>query len=315
MMHFSYPSHMNFRHLRAFATIVDAGGFVHAAARLNLSQPALSRQIDALERELHIPLFDRIGRGVKLTSEGEDLLRYARRLLTDVAAFAERASALKGGEAGLLRVGAPPAMIEGVIADFLAQYARRHPSVEVVLVEGGGVNLVNLLEKGDIHLAIVTAGYSRFQEQALYPIRVVAVLPEGHRLSRRPSIELTDLAQQSLLLLSRSYATRELFDAACQVANLRPRVLLESAAPQAIIALTKTGYGVGVVYSTVRFPVGVRAIPIVSRGFSIGSRTVAAWNSQRSFAAYAEIFVKELAAFVKRNYPGHEIVRRAPPLA
>ena len=64
---------MNFRHLRAFVAIADNGGFARAAARLNLSQPALSRQIHALETDLGTPLFDRIGRRVKLTSQGEDL--------------------------------------------------------------------------------------------------------------------------------------------------------------------------------------------------------------------------------------------------
>ena len=61
---------MNFRHLLAFTTIADTGGFARAAARLNLSQPALSRQMQTLEAELGVPLFDRIGRRVQLTSEG-----------------------------------------------------------------------------------------------------------------------------------------------------------------------------------------------------------------------------------------------------
>lgn len=65
-------------------TIVDAGGFGRAVARLDVSQPALSRQIRALEAALDVQLFDRIGRRVQLTSEGEDLLRRARQLLTDV---------------------------------------------------------------------------------------------------------------------------------------------------------------------------------------------------------------------------------------
>ena len=86
---------MNFKHLRSFVTIADAGGFARAANRLNLSQPALSRQIRALEIDLSVRLFDRIGRRVQLTSEGEDLLRRSRRLLAEADSLGERARMLK----------------------------------------------------------------------------------------------------------------------------------------------------------------------------------------------------------------------------
>src|SRR5258705_13978413 len=96
-------SGMNLRHVLAFATIADAGGFARAAVRLNVSQPALSRQIHALEAELGVPLFDRIGRRVKLTSEGEDLLGRSRRLLADAESLGARARSLKTGQTGILR--------------------------------------------------------------------------------------------------------------------------------------------------------------------------------------------------------------------
>jgi LysR family cyn operon transcriptional activator len=72
---------VDLRHVRAFVAIADAGGFARATARLHLSQPAISRQISALEAELGVRLFDRVGRRVHLTSEGEDMLRRGRRLL------------------------------------------------------------------------------------------------------------------------------------------------------------------------------------------------------------------------------------------
>ena len=137
-MHNRYHTCMNFRHLRAFAAIADAGGFARAAVRLNLSQPALSRQIHALEAELGVPLFDRIGRRVQLTSEGEDLLGRSRRLLADAESLGERARSLKTGQTGILRIGATPQVIENLLADFLAGYGRRHPGVEIHLVEDGG---------------------------------------------------------------------------------------------------------------------------------------------------------------------------------
>src|SRR5215475_3973892 len=120
---------MDLRHLRAFSAIVETGGFARAAAQLNLSQPALSRQIHALETELGVPLFDRIGRAVQLTSEGEDLLLRSRHLLTEVESLGERARALKAGQTGVLRVGTTPQAIESLLVDFLACYQARHPGV------------------------------------------------------------------------------------------------------------------------------------------------------------------------------------------
>src|SRR5215472_7258093 len=133
-----YQAGMNFKHLRAFVTIADAGGFARAANRLNISQPALSRQIRAMEIDLSVRLFDRIGRRVQLTSEGEDLLRRSRRLLAEADSLGERARMLKGGESGILRVGATPQVIENLLAHFLMRYRRRHPGVEIHIVEDGG---------------------------------------------------------------------------------------------------------------------------------------------------------------------------------
>src|SRR5918996_4933792 len=113
---------MNLRQLQAFVSIADAGGIARAGTRLNVSQPAASRQILALEAELGVRLFDRIGRRLRLTSEGEDLLRQSRRLLLEADLLNERARALKGGETGILRVGATPMVIETTLSAFLAQH-------------------------------------------------------------------------------------------------------------------------------------------------------------------------------------------------
>ena len=117
------------RQLQIFITIAEAGGFASAQSRLSLSQPAASRQVQALEGELGVLLFDRVGRRIRLTSEGEDLLRRSRLLLPDVEALSERARALKSGQAGTLRVGASTQHIEAVLADFRPHYRQRHLSV------------------------------------------------------------------------------------------------------------------------------------------------------------------------------------------
>ena len=112
---------MNLRYLRTFVAIAEAGTMARAGARLNVSQPAASRQILALEAELGVRLFDRIGRRLRLSSEGEDLLRQSRRLLMEAELLNERARTLKGGHTGILRVGATPMVIENTLSPFLSQ--------------------------------------------------------------------------------------------------------------------------------------------------------------------------------------------------
>jgi DNA-binding transcriptional LysR family regulator len=268
-----------------------------------------------LEYELGVPLFDRIGRRVQLTAEGEDLLRRSRRLLGDAEALSERARTLKTGQTGLLRVGATPMVIENLLADFLTSYRRRYPDIEVRLIEDGGAQLPGRLERGDVHLAIMPASDQGFQGRLLYPMHLVAVVPEDHPLSGRPLLEIKELADEALLLLRPGFAALVWFEAACHMAHIEPHVLLHSAAPNTVVALAKSGYGISIVPSQMRIArEGVRAIPLVHRRASIGRWAMIAWDPQRFLAPYARKFVEELQASVRRAYPGRDLTRRAPPL-
>ena len=305
---------MKLHQLQTFVLIAESGGFARAQQQLHVSQPAASRQILALEAELGVPLFDRVGRRVKLTSEGEDLLRRGRRLLQEAESFGDRARALKSGEAGTLRVGCATQNIENVLADFLPRYRRRHPSVEIDLIEDGGARIPERLERGDIHLALISAGDEDFGRRALWPGHVLAVVSPRHRLAGKNVLEITELADESLLLLRRDFASRGWFDTACHIARIKPRVILESAAPHTLLALARTGNGVAIVPSNVHIPGSVRVLPLVHRGASIGRWTVIAWHQQRYLAPYAEQFIDELVAYCRLNYPGSEFVKHAPPL-
>src|SRR5215813_8675616 len=290
---------MNLRYLKTFVGIAESGSIARAGTRLTVSQSAASRQILELEDELGVRLFDRVGRRLRLTSEGEDLLRQSRRLLMEADLLSARARALKGGQTGILRVGATPMVIENTLSGFLSHYQLRHPGVEVHFVEDGGLRLPSRLEQGDVHLAMVVP-YDRFANRLLFPVLNLAVLPGKHRLARRRVLDVAELADESLLLLHRSFGSREWFDSACNIAHVRPRVLLESAAPHTLIALAEVGYGIAVVPSTVVVPDGVRAVPLVEQGTPIGKWFSIAWDPQRVLAAYAEQFVDELVAYRRR---------------
>ena len=129
---------MDLKRLRTFVTVAEQGSVSKAALRLHLTQPALSRQIRDLQAELGIQLFDHVGRGLVLTSEGEQLLGECRNLLAHAKSFDERAQLLRLGDKGVLRVAASPVQIEAVLSTFLHRYGRRYPHVEMKLVEAVG---------------------------------------------------------------------------------------------------------------------------------------------------------------------------------
>jgi DNA-binding transcriptional LysR family regulator len=305
---------MELRHLRYFTAIVEAGGISRAAAHLRMTQPALGRQVRDLEHELGVRLFDRVGRRVQLTGEGEDLLRRCRVLLADAESLLERGRALASGTTGVLRVGSTPHTLEAVLTPFVARFRRSYPGVDVHFTEDGGPRLLDRLERGQVHLAITAFGDERFASRALFPAVATAVMPATHPLAKRKTVSVTDLAELPLLLLHRDFGTRQWFDAACQADRLRPRVLLESAAPQTLVALAGIGYGIAIVPSNMVLRRGVRASPVMHRGVVLGGWLGASWHPRRFLPPFGEAFVDALARFAQRSYPGRDVVRRAPPL-
>jgi DNA-binding transcriptional LysR family regulator len=224
-----------------------------------------------------------------------------------------RADALKKGESGILRVGATPQVIESTLADFLGRFRKLCPRVDVQLVEAGGADLPERLDGGDILLALMAVDDDRFAHRLLYPAYGLAILHRAHKLARRRTIEVAELADEPLLLLRGGFASRAWFDVACSAAHFRPRVLLESAAPHAVIALARSGYGIAIVPSTVDIPQQhVHAASLVQRGATIGRWLRVAWDPQRLLAPYAQRFIDELVPYCRRRYPGRALTHRFP---
>jgi DNA-binding transcriptional LysR family regulator len=154
----------------------------------------------------------------------------------------------------------------------------------------------------------------RFRYRLLYPVHNLGVLPKGSRLARGRELEVADLAEERLLLLHRTFGSRQWFDAACDVAHIRPKVLLESAAPHTLIELTRVGYGITVVPSTVRVSRDLPVVALVQRGAATGRWLTIAWDPQRSLPLYGEEFVDELVQYCRRDHPGRDLIRRVPQL-
>lgn len=145
---------LNLRELNAFKAIVDSGSLGRAAEALNLTQPALSRIIKRLEDQLGVPLFERHQRGVSLTEYGARLEPFANLLLSESQRAVQEIEAMRGLEKGVVRVGAVVSALGHLVPTAVEQLLRKWPGLQVHLVEALSEDLINMLVKGDIDLAL-----------------------------------------------------------------------------------------------------------------------------------------------------------------
>jgi len=300
---------MELRHLRYLIGIVDAGSMALASRRLHVSQPTLSRQVRDLEQELGVRLFDRVGRTLRLTVEGRELVARSRHVMAEAEALKARGTVLGGSTAGVLRVGAPPQFIEAGMPGVLQAYQRAHPAVEVQLSEDGGRRLITRVEHGGLHLAVgMLRGAEHLASRLLYPLRVLAVMSRGHRLASRRGLTIDDIAREPLLILASGFQTRQLFDEACQGREADLRIVLESQSPQSLIALAAAGRGLAIVPSVVPLArARVAIVGLVHRERPLGSWGQVIWHPQRYLPPYGEAFIDTLVRYTKRSYPGHDL--------
>ena len=309
---------MELREVRTFVAVADLGSVSKAAEVLHVTQPALSRQIANLESELGLKLFDRVGRRLLLTSEGAQLLQHCRGLLNYSQAVREQADGLKRGDAGMLRVSASPHLIEGLFPDFLRDYAKRYPNVQVRLVELIGPQIFTMLERGEIHLAqavarALTPDERRFGAYPLAPMEMLAACHPSLTLGKNGSIEIRALAPYPLLQATDDFAIRRSFDSACRLAGFTPNYVLECRSPHALLAMAQAGHGVAIIPSALRVHRYVlRSLRVLYRGKPLNEPLTILYDKRRPLPAYAKVFCDMLAAHAKKLFPLPHSTSRAP---
>ena len=195
---------MELRHLRYFVAVAEEGTFARAAVRLRVAQPALSRQIRDLERELGVPLFEDGGRAAHLSQGGEALLREARELLNGVALATSRARRTSNGLAGRCTVcaGMVPTWT-GLVARLVAAVRRDYPFVELEVTEGASTEQWDAVRSGAADLGIGMAPSRAYGELARWKLAAhrfdSALLPSSHPLAQRAKIRVADLLADSII--------------------------------------------------------------------------------------------------------------------
>jgi DNA-binding transcriptional LysR family regulator len=299
---------MDLRHLRTFVAVAEQGTVSKASLHLRIAQPALSRQIKELEEELGLRLFDRVRRRLVLTGEGEQLLGDCRSVLGAVGSFGERAQRLRQVDTGILKVAVSPQTLAGVFPTFLHQYAKQQPNVEIKLTEAVGPNLLALLERGEVHIAIsmmrsIPGGNHPFESFLLPPSDFFAASHTSLQLGSVGNIDIVRLAPYPLLLLDSSFGVRNTFDAACRLAGVKPKIFIESRSPQALLAFAEAGHGVAIVtsaLSTHRYQ--LRMVRITHRRRPLREPNGAHWDKRRTLPPYATDFCEALAAHMREVY-------------
>jgi DNA-binding transcriptional LysR family regulator len=196
---------MQLRHLQYFLAVAEELSFTRAAERLHMAQPPLSTQIQALESELGVGLFDRSRRAITLTAAGRALIPEARRLLGDVDRVARIVRHAGDGTVGRLAVGLVPSAANGALPEILRRYRRRCPGVELTLFELAPDDLVHQLHERRIDVAFMFAPVA---DDSLSTARVstehlMVALPRSHRLATAPVVDLRALAADPLILPTR----------------------------------------------------------------------------------------------------------------
>ncbi|HET7471666.1 MAG TPA: LysR family transcriptional regulator [Candidatus Limnocylindrales bacterium] len=289
---------MELRQLRYFAAVAEHGTYAAAASRLSIAQPALWRQVRDLERELGVPLFERVGRRVRLTRDGETLLAGAGAALAAVDRVQVAAADLRSARAGTIAISCASPHLRRFLAQVIGAFRRTHPHVAFELTEYGGGPTPGRSIAGDLLGGLVDLATGiprndpRFEGFPAYTVRLVAAVPDDHPWRDRSSVEVAELEGVPLVASRAGAYSRRTLEDACRRAGFEPRVAFDSASPSSVLALGKAGLGIPItIDDAVDQPAGRPWPGIVESGRPIVDTVGLYWRAGAVLSPTARAFV------------------------
>ncbi len=245
-----YYKHNRIKQLRAFCFAAQTGSISKAAERLSLSQPSVSLQIQALERELGIAVFERRGPKIRLTPDGRTLYELALPLVEGIDAlperFQERAETL---QAGRVDIAAGESSTLYLLPALLKRYMADYPEIRVNLHPLDGSRMVEALRADEVDFAIgsMLDLPDDLHYRAVYSYGLSVIIPHSHPLARRDRIDLSDLADGELILPPRHLTTWRLVNLIFQQHGIPYKVRLEVGGWEVVKRYVEAGFGIGIV--------------------------------------------------------------------
>ncbi len=286
---------MELRQLRYFVAVAEEGNISRAAQKIFLTQPALSRQIKALEDEIGQCLFERQAHSIRLTPAGEALLREARELLQRAEAMLERVRV--AGQSVRLRVGYAPSLASGLLSGAVENFAQKHPAARVELFDLSTKEMLAGLEGDTLDVAL-SVGQRRdahgLKWTPLVQVSWQLAVNRQHPLARRRHVTAAEVAREPVLVFcQRDYP--EYWDAITgwlREHQQRPAIAGEYDGVDSLLAAVESGLGVAVVTtSTARLvPAGVRlkALPAAPKPVCIAAGHRASRATEKPLAVFIE---------------------------
>lgn len=243
---------MNLRFLRVFSAVAECESFSRAAETLGITQPAVSRAVAELERELRVPLIERMARGAQLTEAGAVLHEHARVIFGAEAAAAEDLAHLRGLRRGTLRLGASTTIATYLLPELLAAFHEDHPSVELVVTSANTHDIAVLVTEHRVDVALVEGPVrdARITSNPWREDELVVIAGPSHPLAQRRRVSLRELATQLIIVREPGSGTREVVGRALRRHRVAPRRTLEVGSTEAIKRTVAAGLGVAIVSTT-----------------------------------------------------------------
>ena len=229
------------RHLQLLVAVAEHGSLKRGAEQVGMTQPAATQALADLEALLVTPLFQRLARGMRVGAAGQAVLPMVRQVLFALQSSMEALAALGSNASGLLRVGAIPAAVHGVLAPRLNVFCERHPDLRVDVVEGRPDHLLQDVLAGSLHVALARQPAdcpARLQFEPLLADEAVVVAGVGHPLARRRRrVTVDELARWRWLRAPHGVGVRDALDALFEGVAAPPVHTVTTTSPGAAVAV------------------------------------------------------------------------------
>ncbi|MCD6734177.1 MAG: LysR family transcriptional regulator [Burkholderiaceae bacterium] len=243
---------MNLKQLEYFVHVAELGSFSKAALVLDIAQPALSRQVRALETDLRETLLLRNGRGVQLTEAGQRLFEHSVGILQMVSRAREDMGASRDEPVGRIVIGLPPSMGRQLTLPLIDAFRQQLPRARLAIVEGLSAHITEWIVTGRVDLGLLhnpdAAPALEITPLLDEPLCLVQPAPGGRGRGRTPRgpLPLRELPGFPLIVPDRSHAIRKLLETQAMLAGLELDIAWEVASVPSIVDLVCAGYGYAV---------------------------------------------------------------------